>query len=322
MPPTSAADALAVRGRALIAVVASLLLVSCGASATTDTITATPTVLGTDATTTIPGAVSPTTTGTRASTTTERRTTTTTAPVCADPSARGTVTVLAASSMMNAFESVRAAFLRDHPCVTELAISYGSSSVLAAQIVQGAPADVFVAASQSAMNTVTNAGMTVGAASLFARNKGAIMVAPGSSFAGRIATVADLFGGGIRTGLCVASAPCGSLANAILATARTVYSNAGLTRSNIASETPSVEDLVTKIELGEFDAGIVYLSDCRYEVPRGLGTCVDIPDNVNSTNAYLVATVSTKPVAAEFAAYVASASFTSRLQYVYGFLAP
>ena len=221
---------------------------------------------------------------------------------------------------MNAFDRIKAQYLRDHPCTTDLIISYGSSATLAAQIVQGSPADVFVAASQSAMNTVTNAGLNVGPAVLFARNKGEIMVSNASTYP--VSTVADLFQSGIRTGLCVASAPCGSLANTILANARTFHGNANISRANIASEAASVEDLVTKIELGEFDAGIVYHSDCAYEVPKRLGFCVTIPDNVNSSNAYLVAAVSGSARAREFADHVASASFTSMIRSVYGFLAP
>lgn len=225
--------------------------------------------------------------------------------------------------MVNAFDAIKTEFLRDHPCVTDLIVSYGSSATLATQIVSGSPADVFVAASQSAMDTVTKAGLAVGQAVVFARNKAEIMVAPNSSLSTRVSTVADLARKDIKVGLCVATAPCGSMADAVLEKSRTYFGNAQLVRTKVAaSETSSVEDLVTKVELGEFDAGIVYHSDCRHAAQQGSATCVAIPDNINSTNAYLVAVVSSRSVAREFADYVASDAFTSMLRSVYGFLAP
>ena len=301
--------------------IAPLVLSACGGGAADPTTvelgTSTDQVVATSPTTTT---VAPTTTvkTKRASTTT-----TTAAPVCATPATKGPVTVLAASSMVNAFTYFKARFLRDHPCVTDLVVSYGSSAVLATQIVAGAPADVFVAASQSAMNSVTNAGLNVGPAAIFARNKGEVMLYKGSGTFLTIATVEDLFRQGIRTGLCVVSAPCGSMADSILANARSVYANSGLVRANIRSETASVEDLVTKIKIGELDAGIVYHSDCvQAQIVRSNIECRDIPDNVNSSNTYLVAAVSNRAPAREFADYVASESFMSMLQSVHGFLAP
>ena len=297
-----------------------LLLASCGGGAATVSTTSSvvdPTIASSST------APPDTTAAVRSSTTVVRRTTTTSVPVCATPATKGPVTVLAASSMVNAFTYVKSRFLADHPCVTDLIISYGSSATLAAQIVQGSPADVFVAASQSAMNTVTNAGLNVGPAATFARNKGEMMLYNGSGTSFMVATVEDLFRQGIRTGLCVTSAPCGSMADSILANARSAYSNSGLTRANVTSETASVEDLVTKIKIGELDAGIVYHSDCvQSQIVRSNIVCRDIPDNVNSSNAYLVAAVSNNTRAREFADYVASASFMSMIRSVYGFLAP
>ena len=241
---------------------------------------------------------------------------------CPDPSTAGVVTVFAASSMKYALAATKEQFLRGHPCATDLVVSYASSAVLAAQIVAGAPADAFVSASKASMDTVTNSSRNVGPAVVFARNSAEIMVWSGSDHAGRIATVADLFRKGIRTGLCVASAPCGALADTVLAKARATHGDPGLTRDRIASETASVEDLVTKIELGELDAGIVYRSDCRHEQPTVRATCVAIPDEINSTNEYLVAATSDRPVARQFAGFISSPSFGTHLQSAHGFLAP
>ena len=109
----------------------------------------------------------------------------------------------------------------------------------------------------------------------------------------------------------------------VLSNARTSLSRADLTRANIAdTETPSVEDLVTKVELGELDAGIAYVSDCVFASPRGLASCVELPDSINSSNNYLVAGLNTKANTVAFAEWIASFSFGSVLRTKYGFLQP
>jgi molybdate transport system substrate-binding protein len=228
--------------------------------------------------------------------------------------------------MVNVFNDLKSQFLAEHPCVTSINFSYGSSSTLATQIINGAPADVFIAASQTAMDTVTNARANASPAFVFARNQGEIMISPQSSYRYNISTTQDLHdsrNSGIRVGLCVASAPCGSLANNILTNSRTVYSNSTLTRAGIAdTEAASVEELVTKIELGELDAGIVYRSDCEYAQPRSLAVCVDLPSNVNVANAYLGTGMNTRKVTTQFLAFLASSWFKTNIQVKYAFLAP
>jgi ABC-type molybdate transport system substrate-binding protein len=124
-------------------------------------------------------------------------------------------------------------------------------------------------------------------------------------------------------GLCVASAPCGSLADSVLTNARAAYSSTNITRENIAdSETQSVEDLVMKIQLGEFDAGIVYHSDCEVAVSTSKATCVSIPPSINSTTNYVVGQLNVKKTSADFVAYLTSKGFQQVLQERYGFLAP
>lgn len=228
--------------------------------------------------------------------------------------------------MVNVLGELKEAWLASHPCVTALNISYGSSATLAAQVTGGAPADVFISASDATMNTVRNAGLATVAPRVFARNRATIMMWPRSQFVTKVNVIADLLDStnpGIKVGLCVASAPCGSLANTVLTNARAAYSRADLTRAGIAdTEAASVEDLVTKVELGELDAGIVFVSDCSYASPRGLGTCVELPANVNSSNNYLVAGLNTRANTVAFADWIASFPFTSVMQTKYGFLAP
>ena len=252
--------------------------------------------------------------------------TSTTVPTCASSSDKGSVTVFAASSMVNIFNDVKAKYLATHPCTTDIVFSYGSSATLATQIVNGAPADVFVSASTATMTTVQNANLLKSPAITFAKNTAEIMMYPKSQFAGTIGTVQDLLdvrSPGIKVGLCVTSAPCGSLANVVLANAKVEYANTSITRANVAdSEAPSVEDLVMKIELGEFDAGIVYHSDCQYAIPGSKAVCVEIPASINSTNSYLVGLLNSKRNSADFLAYLNSYDFQHYAQWKYGFLAP
>lgn len=225
---------------------------------------------------------------------------------------------MAASSMANVFSDVENAFLTTHPCITGITYSYGSSATLAAQIVNGSPADVFVSASEATMNTAKDAGKTL-SVNLFARNTAEIMVSSSSQFVARITNIAslsDAANSGIKVGVCVTTAPCGSLANSVLEKANT-------SRSAIAdTESPSAEDLVTKIEMGELDAGIVHHSDCKYAEQRERAVCVSIDSAINATNGYYVAALTTRPVVQQFVGYINSSDFKSILQTKFGFLAP
>jgi molybdate transport system substrate-binding protein len=184
--------------------------------------------------------------------------------------------------------------------------------------VNGSPADVFVSASESTMNTVSDSGQAVNT-TLFARNSGEIMVNTASRFAKNVTNIKSLSKSsnpGIKVGLCVATAPCGALADSIL-------QKSGNTRSALAdTESPSVEDLVSKIEMGELDAGIVYHSDCVNAQKNKRAICVAIPSDMNATNSYYVAALNTRNVTQQFVDFVSNATFTTSLQSKYGFLAP
>jgi len=237
---------------------------------------------------------------------------------CSDESTKGSLVVLAASSMALVFADAEEQFLTTHPCVTNVSFSYGSSATLAAQIVNGSPADVFVSASERTMNTVSDSGRTVNT-TLFARNSGEIMVNTASRFADTVTSLANLSKSsnpGIKVGLCVTTAPCGALADSIL-------EKSGSTRRALAdTESPSVEDLVSKIEMGELDAGIVYHSDCVNAQKNKRTLCVSIPAELNATNSYYVAALNTRNVTQQFVDFVSSPAFTASLQSKYGFLAP
>ena len=240
-----------------------------------------------------------------------------TTEACTQPNEKGSIVVMAASSMVNVFSDVEKTFLNAHHCITGITYSYGSSATLAAQIVNGSPADVFVSASEATMNTAKDAGKTM-SVNLFAKNTAEIMVSSSSQFAARItdiASLSDATNSGIKVGVCVTTAPCGSLANSILEKANT-------SRTAVAdTESSSAEDLVSKIEMGELDAGIVYHSDCKYAEQRGRAVCVSIDSAANATNGYYVAALTTRPIVQQYVDYINSSDFKSVLQTKFGFLA-
>ena len=250
---------------------------------------------------------------------------------CPVPKDQGKVVVLAASSMANVLQEIKPEYLADHPCVIDLVFSFGSSATLAAQIVNGSPADVFVSASKSTMDTVTSAGV-ISTSSQFAKNYAAIMFYKDSKFDENITSLLSLLDAlnpGIKVGLCVETAPCGSLADLVLKNAGEAYGNQSLNRVEIAdTESASVEDLVSKIEMGELDAGIVYESDCHFSATRKKSSgCVEIPDMhngkaLNLANEYYVGAINAKANSRELSQFIASAAFQSILQSKHGFSAP
>ena len=250
---------------------------------------------------------------------------------CPAPEDEGIVVVLAASSMANVLEEIKPEYLADHPCVTDLVFSFGSSATLAAQIVNGSPSDVFVSASKSTMDTVTSAGV-ISTPSRFAKNYAAILFYKDSKFDENITSLLSLLDSknpDIKVGLCVETAPCGSLADSVLKNAMEAYENQSLNRDEVAdTESPSVEDLVSKIEMGELDAGIVYESDCHFSATSKKSSgCVEIPNMhngkaLNLANEYYVGAINAKANSREFSQFIASAAFQSILQSKHGFSAP
>jgi molybdate transport system substrate-binding protein len=220
--------------------------------------------------------------------------------------------------MAPVFADTEQQFLAEHSCVTNVAYSYGSSATLAAQIVNGSPADVFISASEKTMNTVKDADKTLSVYN-FAKNAGEIMVNTDSKYDSQITEIAsltDAVNAGIKVGLCVTTAPCGALADSILGKAL-------ISRTAIAdTETPSVEDLVSKIEMGELDAGIVFHSDCVSAQNQKSSQCVTIPADMNASTSYYVVTLNSRAVTQQFAGFISSTSFIGILQSKFGFLAP
>jgi molybdate transport system substrate-binding protein len=203
----------------------------------------------------------------------------------------GTVVVFAATSLTDAFDKIGAQFEKAHPGVT-VKFNYNGSSSLATSINQGAPADVFASAAPENMKTVTDAGDTAGTPQIFTRNTGEIMVENGNPQ--KITSVKDLANPAIKVAVCAPEVPCGAVATAI-------FKNAGVTVKPVSQET-NVGGVVTKVTLGEADAGIVYVTDVKANEAKATG--VPIPAAENDTTEYPIAEVKGAPNASAAKAFI------------------
>ncbi len=218
------------------------------------------------------------------------------------PALSGQITVFAAASLTEAFITLGKQFEAAHPGTT-VTFSFGPSSGLATQITQGAPADVFASASAKNMDAVVTA-KAADAATPFAKNVMEIAVPPKNP-AG-ITGVADLGKAGVKVALCQPVVPCGS-------TAAKVFANANVTVKPVTLEA-DVKATLTKVELGEVDAGVVYVTDVLAAGDKVKG--VEIPADVNASTSYPIATLTASKnadLAKAFVDYVLSADGASVL---------
>ena len=189
------------------------------------------------------------------------------APVSPERSLSGRITVLAASSLTKGFTALGEQFEAAHPG-TKIVLSFGSSSELVTQIEQGAPADVFASADQKNMDKVVRAQSNAAAPQDFVKNKLEIAVEKGNPR--NISTLSDLTDSALVVVLCDVSVPCGKFADQALAKAKVTLAP--------KSREFSVKATLSKVEVGEADAAIVYVSDVA---SSGNVDGVEIPDDVN-----------------------------------------
>ncbi len=134
--------------------------------------------------------------------------------------------------------------------------TFGGSGMLETQIEQGAPADVFAAASPKQPTALYAKGL-VEKPVQFATNT-LVLIVPKSNPA-HVASVNDITKPGVKLVICNATVPCGD-------DARTAFMNLGITTAamkNVASQTTDVTQTVTEVALGEADAGFVYITDAK-----------------------------------------------------------
>ena len=217
------------------------------------------------------------------------------------------VTVYAAASLSEAFEDLATEFEAANPDV-KVKLSFAGSARLAAQISAGARADVFASANGANMNRVVAEGRTAASPVLFVRNRLALVVPIDNP--GNVTQIEDLSDDGLVLAVCAPEVPCGALARAVLA-------DAGIDADADTEET-SVRAVLTKVTLGEADAGLVYATD----VAAGGDKVVSIPLGPQVRfNDYPVAPVSDRAVAADFVEFVLSLN-GQRILRGHGFASP
>jgi molybdate transport system substrate-binding protein len=214
-----------------------------------------------------------------------------TPPASSAAAVKGTVTVLAAASLTETFAELGKEFQAAHPG-TKVTFSFGGSDTLAQSIVNGAPADVFAAASQATMQTVAKAGDAATAPALFARNELEIAVAPGNPK--HITSLRSLASPSVKVALCAKQVPCG-------AAAVTALSAAGVKVTPVTYE-QDVKSALTKVELGEVDAALVYRTDVS--AAKGKATGVAFPAAAKAVTSYPIAVVKNAPNPAAAQAFV------------------
>ncbi|MBM4421104.1 MAG: molybdate ABC transporter substrate-binding protein [Chloroflexi bacterium] len=233
------------------------------------------------------------------------------APAAAGRPLSGTVTVLAAASLTDAFNVLGTEFTRVNPQVTVKA-SYAASSALVAQIVQGAEADVFASADEPSMRRLVDARLSESSPRIIASNK--LQIAVGAGNPKKISALADLARPDVVVVLGAPTVPVGAYATQ-------VFDKAGV-RVAPKSHEADVKAVVSKVSLGEADAGIVYGTDVRAGGAKVQG--VDIPDQHNVIARYPIAAVKGSKNAKAAAAFIDFVASPRGLDVIagFGFLRP
>lgn len=235
---------------------------------------------------------------------------------CSDDDASGSaraaggaeLTVFAAASLTDAFSEMGEAFEAEHAGV-QVRFSFGGSSTVREQVMEGAPADVVATASPGPMDDLHDAGV-VDRPQVLATNRLQLAV-PAGNPAG-VSGLDDLARGELLIGVCDPDVPCGALAVDVLDAAGVV--------ADPDTEEPDVRALLTKIGAGELDAGLVYATDVLASPDDVDG--IDLPDAVPSTTEYPIAATRDAPEAAHDFLAFAVGDAGQRILRAHGFGAP
>ena len=213
--------------------------------------------------------------------------------------------VFAAASLTEAFGAIGAAFEARNPGLT-VVFNFAGSQQLLQQIDQGAPADVFASANNKLMAESIRSGHVVsGTQQVFVRNR-LVVIVPEDNPAG-VAALADLGRPGVKLVLAAKEVPAGQYARDFLdrAAADPAFGAqyAAGVEGNVVSYEANVRAVLSKVVLGEADAGIVYTSDVAGEASLKVQQ-ITIPDALNTIAAYPIAPLATAAHPAEARQFV------------------
>ena len=205
----------------------------------------------------------------------------TTSPATGD-GLSGTLTVFAAASLTDVFGDLGDRLMAENPGL-DVQFNFAGSSALATQLTQGAPADVFASANQEQMAVVTDAGLQAGDPTVFTGNVLEIAVPEGNP--GDVTGLADFGDADLTLAVCAADVPCGAAAAA-------VFADAGIT-AQPDTEEEDVKAALTKVQLGEVDAALVYATDVQAAGSDVEG--IPFPEAEQEVNEYPICTMAAAP---------------------------
>jgi len=199
----------------------------------------------------------------------------------------GELMVFAAASLTEPFTEIGKRLELSHPGL-KVVYNFGGSQALRTQLEQGAHADVFASADAVQMDQAKKSNVVQGESPIFIKNR-LVAIVPKDNKA-KIATFCDLGKPGVKLDLANAKVPVGNYSRQAIAKAN---AECGAdfeqrTLKNLVSEEENVKQVVTKVQLGEADAGIVYVSDVTPKVSKDLHAIV-IADAYNQLATYPIA---------------------------------
>jgi molybdate transport system substrate-binding protein len=249
------------------------------------------------------------------------------APIVSTPLATSDVSsevvVFAASSLTDAFQEIGQSFTTAQPGI-KLTFNFGSSSQLATQLRQGARGDVFASADQAQMDNALKADVLGGQARVFARNRLVVIVPRDNPR--KVVGVTDLARAGLKLVTAQPSVPIGQYTEQLLskASADEAYGADFKERviKNVVSREDNVRQVVSKVQLGEADAAVVYATDATPQVRDQL-QLIAVPEPLQTSADYPIAVArGSNPAGGEaFADYVLSPAGQDILAR-WGFLPP
>jgi molybdate transport system substrate-binding protein len=199
----------------------------------------------------------------------------------------GELTVFAAASLTEPFTEIGTGLEASYPGL-RLLYNFGGSPMLRTQLEQGARADVFVSADAVQMELARKSGVVQGETPIFVKNR-LVVIVPREN-PGKVMTFRDLAKPGVKLDLAAPKVPVGNYSRQALHKATAEYGAAFAEGAlkNVVSEEENVKQVVTKVQLGEADAGIVYVSDVTPRVSHAVHM-IPIPEAYNQIATYPIA---------------------------------